>query len=68
MDDYIGHPLDAYIIPVEAEISSRDVQAQINAIEQNQPKYLEEVQKFNSTTIQRICAEKYTNNFVFSMV
>lgn len=66
MDDYIDHPFDDYVIPIETE--AKNVQANIAAIEQNQPKYLEEVNRFNSTMTQNICVQKYPNNFVFSMV
>jgi hypothetical protein len=69
MDDYIDfeHPFDDYLVEPEVSITS-NVQAQIKAIEQNQPKYLEEVSRFNSTMTQNICIRKYPNDFVFSMV
>lgn len=54
-------------VAIESLMSDQSLRAK-QTIEQDQPRYLEEVHKFNSSSEQRICVQRFPDNFVFSMV
>ena len=54
-------------VAIESLMSKESVDLK-HTIEQEQPRFLEQVHRFNASAHQSICVQRFPDNYVFSMV